>query len=100
MWLTDTLPAEVTPITSTLAASDGGAVDYTGGEIHWQGTIAAGQSVSVTYSARVHPEVAVDLRPVTNTMVLTHQGTALSRHTSFLLGYARFLPFLEHGGAP
>ena len=93
-------PVEVTPVTATLAASDGGTVTCTGPAIHWKGDVHAGQAVTVTYSAQVRPEVVMDLHRVTNTMVLTHDGTTLSRQASFLLGHTRFLPLVDHGGTP
>jgi len=64
--LTDTLPGVMTLLTDTLTATLGSPVASDGG-ITWQGDVAAGEQVTVTYV--MSPTVGVSLlRPITNTV--------------------------------
>jgi uncharacterized repeat protein (TIGR01451 family) len=48
--LTDTPPVGMVPLTETLTATAGLTPTYTGGEIHWGGTVETGTEVRVTYT--------------------------------------------------
>jgi uncharacterized repeat protein (TIGR01451 family) len=66
--LTDTLPAAMTLLTGTLTATLGAPV-AAGGLVTWQGDVAAGQWITVTYA--MSPTAGVELlAPVANTVTI------------------------------
>lgn len=51
--LTDSIPAYTTYVPGSAQASDNNPVTLTGGELHWSGSVIAGTSVIVQFSAQV-----------------------------------------------
>jgi len=89
--MTDTPPAEMVVLTATLASTSGPAPTYTGGQIHWSGTVTTGAEVRVTYV--LSPTAAVPFgQPLTNTVEIegsvlgpfTRQETVTKAHVLWL----------------
>ncbi len=97
LWLTDTLPGELTLLTGTVQ-SNGGTVTWMQDTVFWQGVVAAGQSAEVSFAARVQPTVTIDLSAVVNLMQTGGGEVYLERRASFLLGHSTFMPILFKAG--
>jgi uncharacterized repeat protein (TIGR01451 family) len=97
VWMTDTIPAELTLLTETIEVNGGGPVTHTTGQVSWQGTVTAGHTVEVVFATEVLSDVVVDLRPVTNTMIVEHQDSVLLRQGAFVLGHTTFYPLVFRG---
>jgi uncharacterized repeat protein (TIGR01451 family) len=97
VWVTDTIPAELALLTETVQVSHGSPPTYTAGQIAWQGAISAGHTVEVVFATEVLSDVVVDLRTVTNTMTVEHQGDVLLREATFVLGHTMVFPLIFKG---
>jgi uncharacterized repeat protein (TIGR01451 family) len=97
VWMTDSIPAELALLTETIQVSGGGPVTHTAGQVSWQGTVTAGHTVEVIFCTEVLSDVVVDLRLVTNTMAVEHQGSVLLRQGTFVLGHTTFFPLAYRG---
>jgi uncharacterized repeat protein (TIGR01451 family) len=94
VWVTDTIPAEVALLTGTIHLSGGSPPTYTADGVWWRGTISAGHTVDVVFATAVLSDVVVDLRVVTNTMTIEHQGSVFWREGTFVLGHTSFFPLV------
>jgi uncharacterized repeat protein (TIGR01451 family) len=97
VWVTDTIPAELSLLAGTLQVSHGGPPTYTAGEVRWQGVVSAGHAVEVVFAAEVLSGVVVDLRVVTNTMAVEQGDSVFWREGHFVLGRTAFFPLVFRG---
>jgi uncharacterized repeat protein (TIGR01451 family) len=89
--VTDTLPAGLKYITGTLAAS-GGSAGYVSGVITWTGTVEAGATTTIQFSAASLPNASLGT-VLTNTAVIRGGGEEFTRQASLTLGLAKiYLP--------
>jgi len=97
--LTDTLPAVMTLLTGTLTATLGTPA-FAGDRIAWQGEVAAGGSVTVTYL--LSPTAGAPLlTPITNVVTFDDGVHApFSRQAAVRYAYLAWLPLVVKSAAP
>ncbi len=94
VYLTDTLPISVTYISGTLAASSGTAVfSDTSGTVYWEGDIAAGGLVTLTFAATVSPTLPTGAL-VTNTAYFSDQTMSYQKSATFTVAYILRWPIM------
>ena len=91
--VTDTLPAALSYMPDTLAAP-GDSYGYADGVIHWSGTVAASQSLTITYRATVNwPAPGGNL---INSVAIGYAGGTITRTAAPNFEFKAYLPFVPH----
>jgi hypothetical protein len=92
LWLTDTVPAELTYIVGSLTSTSG-TPTYASGQITWSGAPATGSTVTITYRARVD---TTGPKAVFNTVQVGASGSSVASSTAIIIvdGLRYFLPFV------
>jgi uncharacterized repeat protein (TIGR01451 family) len=86
--VTDTLPANLTYIDGSLAATSG-TYGYNAGTITWAGSVNAAQVVTITFGATVNPTARLDTT-VSNSAVIKGAGATYTRTALAAIPPARF----------
>jgi uncharacterized repeat protein (TIGR01451 family) len=99
VYLSDTLPAGVTYVPGSLAATSGAADDSSAPTLHWAGSLATTAVVTITYAATVSETQPL---AISNSAVMAAAGyPALTRTATVVLnGYRIYLPLVTRGIAP
>jgi len=98
--VTDTVPADMAVLTETLSATSGPPPSYAGRQIHWSGTVAAGNEVRVTYALSPTAETPFGVG-LTNTVDISGSVLGpLTRRETVVQVYPVWLPLVARGWEP
>jgi uncharacterized repeat protein (TIGR01451 family) len=89
--VTDTLPSEVSSVTTLWASS--GSYGGSGGVITWTGGVSGGTPVTIRYSVTLDPAIVEPRAVVNHAWIDDGAGEAIDRHATVIVnGYSAFLP--------
>jgi uncharacterized repeat protein (TIGR01451 family) len=94
--VTDTLPALLTYVDTSLTAS-AGDYGFQNGVVTWTGSVSASGSVTVSYRAAVSDTVPLGTY-IANTATISGGGELISRTATLYIGYSTHLPLVMRDG--